>query len=76
MNFTASKWIWAENNTLHTDRVLLRRAFTLEKPPKSATVAFCARDTATFYVNGKPIALGIRGYAQYDIAKLLQKGEK
>lgn len=75
MDFSLSKWIWAEDNTLQNDRVLLRRNFSLEKTPKSAPVAFCVRDAASFFVNGKPVALGIRGYGLYDIAKFLQKGE-
>ncbi|WP_251614512.1 hypothetical protein [Pumilibacter muris] len=79
MDFSSSKWIWVSNetgdNTKKCDRVIFRRAFSLEKVPKSATVFACARDTFSIYVNGKPVALGIRGCAGYDVAKYLVKGD-
>ena len=75
MDFCNGKWIWAEENTRSCDRVIFRRAFSLDKPPKTATVTFCARDTASFYVNGKPVALGVTGCVSYDVAKYLNKGE-
>ncbi|MDE6398986.1 MAG: hypothetical protein K2L51_06670, partial [Clostridiales bacterium] len=74
-DFSQCQWIWAEGNDRECDRVLFRRTFSLDKTPKSAPVLFCARDTASLYVNGKPVALGIRGAAQYDVAKYLVKGE-
>ncbi len=79
MDFSSSKWIWVSNehgdNTKKCDRVIFRRTFSLEKVPKSATVFACARDTFSMYVNGKPVALGIRGCAGYDVAKHLAKGD-
>lgn len=74
-DFTKSVWIWADDNVQTCDRVLFRRTFTLEKPPKRADVSFCARDTASVYINGKPIALGVTGVVTFDVAKYLAKGE-
>lgn len=75
VDYSQCNWIWAEDNARKCDRVLFRRAISLDKTPKSALLSFCARDTASLYVNGKPVALGVRGAAQYDIAKYLVKGE-
>lgn len=79
MDFSAAKWIWvtdeAGDNTKTNDRVLFRKKFSLDKPPKSATVYACALDCFNMFVNGKPVAFGIRGCESYDIAKLLTKGD-
>lgn len=73
--FEGSKWIWAEDNRKNNDRVVFRRSFTVEKPPKKAPLSVWARDSFSLFVNGKPVALGIRRCAVYDIAKYLVKGE-
>lgn len=75
MDFSAGKWIWADDNTVKCDRVIFRRAFTLEKPPKNVRVGACARDEFSLFVNGKPIALGQSGCVEFDISKYLLKGE-
>lgn len=75
MDFSSSKWIWAKDNTVKRDRVVFRRTFALDKLPKSAVVCVSARDTYSFYVNGRAAALGNFGAASFDIAKFLVKGE-
>ena len=55
MDFSESKWIWADGNTVKRDRVIFRRAFTLDKPPKSAILDVCVFDRANIYVNGEPV---------------------
>ncbi len=74
MDFSESKWIWADGNTVKRDRVIFRRAFTLEKPPKSATLDVCVFDRANIYVNGEPVAIGASGCRSFDITKKLSKG--
>lgn len=49
MDFSESKWIWADDNTVKRDRVIFRRAFTLEKPPKSAILDVCVFDRANIF---------------------------
>ncbi|MDE7395314.1 MAG: hypothetical protein K2M95_04265 [Clostridiales bacterium] len=73
--FEESKWIWAEDNRKQNDRVVFRRTVTLEKVPKNVTLYAYARDSFSLFVNGKPVALGVKRCAAYDITKLLSKGE-
>lgn len=75
VDFSQSKWIWAEGNETLCDRAVFRRTFSLEKTPKTARVCICARDRVSLYVNGRPVALGVQGCAAYDVAKYLCKGD-
>lgn len=75
MDFSACKWIWTEDNSKQNDRAIFRRAFVLEKTPKSAWLRVCVRDIASIYVNGKPLALGVKGRCSFAIAKYLCKGD-
>lgn len=82
--FENSKWIWADDNTTKDDRVIVRKTFNLDKPPRSAVVCVGASDSYNLWVNGNLVVLGgglsrescagCGYFDQTDIARFLQKG--
>ena len=50
-----AEWIWSEKAGA-TDRILVRRTFTLDRAIKSAQVFFTCDNSADLYVNGKKLA--------------------
>lgn len=83
--FDKSKWIWADGNVSAGDVVIVRKAFKVEKTPKTAIVRAAAESKYFLSVNGKYAIFdggllresrpGCGYYDETDIAKLLVKGE-
>lgn len=87
MIFQGAKWIAADDNIKTIQPApLFRKAFILEKEPKSATLYACGLGLGCYYLNGKSVTNDVMltpiskydtrvYYNAYDVCNLLRKGE-
>lgn len=81
--FGKSKWIWAGDGTRKNSHVIMRKtlSFGTEKPPARALCRAACDSRYSIYVNGNAAVWcsGLRAkrayYDEFDIAKLLTKGD-